>query len=121
MALTPLEWLVAAHVMGDWILQTEWQSANKAKGKFLNAALMSHCLVYALCFVPVFLLLGISAWWLTLIFWSHAVLDRRRFVVWWLRKVKRISQETIDQAPWLRALTDQMMHVLVLVLIIAFS
>ena len=116
--MTIFEMLVLAHLVGDWIIQTEYEAMNKVKGNFFNLALYKHCFMYTLCFVPVFLVAGINWWWLLLVFWSHMFLDRRWPVIWWIEKVKRTSPETINNLFWLVIAVDQIMHILILVVIV---
>lgn len=114
------EMLVLAHLVGDWILQTEHQAMHKMNGPFFNEPLCSHCLVYTLCFIPIFWLMQINWLWLLLIFWSHMFLDRRWPVIWWIKHVKRTSDETIKNLFWLVIAVDQIMHILILVPIALF-
>lgn len=114
-------YLVLAHLIGDWLLQTEYQAKEKAHGRFLNAALLSHCFVYTLIFIPLFSWYDIGAVWLILIFISHVILDRRSFVGWWMRNVKRTSEATDKELPWLKIMVDQIFHLLILVPIALFG
>lgn len=106
--------LFLSHMIGDWLLQTEHQAMNKAKGRFFNGALFFHCFGYTLSFVPAFWLGQIDWWWLALIFSSHMFLDRRWPVIWWIRLVKRTSEETIKNLFWLVIAVDQVIHILIL-------
>ena len=45
-------YLIAAHLTGDWLLQGKWMASEKYRSE---AALYSHVMVYALCFVPILL------------------------------------------------------------------
>jgi len=107
-------YLFLSHLIGDWLIQTEFQALNKAKGRFFNRALTTHCLGYTLCFVPAFALAHIAWPWLALIFWSHLFLDRRWPVIWWIRVMKRTSEETIKNLFWLVIAVDQVFHILIL-------
>ena len=119
--MSPFMALMLAHLVGDWMIQTEYQALNKAKGHWCNDALCAHCIGYTLCFVPVFLLYSLNWWWLALIFGSHMFLDRRWPVIWWIRVVKRTSDETISKLFWLVVAVDQIMHLLILVPIALFN
>ncbi len=118
--MTPFEILFVAHIVGDWLFQTEYQAMNKAKRGFFNWALVSHCLVYTLCFLPALWITGSSWWWLGYIFWTHMLFDRRWPVVGIIRVLKRTSQETIDKNFWLVVVVDQVIHVLTLIPIVCF-
>lgn len=115
------EMLVLAHFIADWLLQSEYQATEKFNGKFFNSALITHCMVYTLCFVPVFWIAHLNWLWLLPIFWSHMFLDRRWPVKWWIRNVMRTSDETIEKLFWLVIVVDQVMHVLILALIVILS
>jgi hypothetical protein len=117
---TSFIFLFLSHMIGDWLIQTEHQAMNKAKGRFFNGALFSHCLCYTLCFVPAFWLAHINMVWLLLVFWSHMFLDRRWPVIWWIKTMKRTSEETIKNLFWLVIAVDQVMHILIVALIAYF-
>jgi hypothetical protein len=119
--MTPFEYLVMTHLISDWLAQTEYQAINKAKGSFLNLAIITHCLIYTLFFLPVFYLLGISWWWLIILFFSHWVLDRRWPEYWFLEKVKGMSRESIVGNHWLVIAVDQIFHLLVLVAVVIWG
>ena len=118
--MTLMEMLIVAHLIGDWLLQTESEALQKFNGKFLNSPLISHCTKYTLAFIPAFYYFGISWYWLILIFWSHMFLDRRWPVKWWIHNVMGNSYESIDKLFWLVVVVDQVMHILVLALIAFF-
>ncbi|MEK7188160.1 MAG: DUF3307 domain-containing protein [Patescibacteria group bacterium] len=114
MALTVFEALVLAHLIGDWLFQTEYEAMNKAKGKFLNGAIIKHCFTYTLAFVPVFAWFGIPLWGLAVIYATHHFLDRRWPIIWFIRTCKFTDQKTIDALFWLVIAVDQVVHVLIL-------
>lgn len=113
--------LIVAHLIGDWLMQTEYEAMRKAKDPFFNWGLWKHCLVYTLWFVPVFLWVGVSCLWLLPLLASHLFLDRRWPIVWWLRHVKRTSRESIEKNFWLVVAVDQVAHAMVLVLLVFVS
>ncbi len=106
--------LLIAHLIGDWLIQTEHQALNKDKGGYFNLALMSHCAWYTLIFVPVFWIFGVSFFWLILIFTSHQLLDKRKVVMAFCRVVKQTSEQTLKNLFWLVVVVDQVLHFLVL-------
>mgnify|MGYP001583553699 CR=1 FL=1 len=107
--------LVLTHLVADWLFQTEYEAMNKAKGRFFNAAIIKHSLIYTLAFVPALVYLGAPMWWLIALFSSHMFLDRRWPVIWWIKTVKRTSEETINKLFWMVIVIDQIFHILVLV------
>ena len=115
--MTLFELLLIAHLMGDFLIQTEYQALHKAEGNFLNVALIAHCLTYTICFFPVFMLYKISALWFFFIFWSHMFYDRRWPIVLWRRYINRCSQKGIENTFWLTVVVDQIFELLVLAVI----
>ncbi len=115
--MTPFIWLLVAHLLGDWIFQTDYQALNKARGG-LNRALITHCLTYTLTFMPVFWLSGISLGWLAFIFVAHVFIDRRAPVIWFLKRVKGMSDEALKKAFFMVIMTDQVIHVVTLVVVV---
>lgn len=108
------------HLTGDWMFQTSEQAANKAKGNFINWAILNHSLVYTLTFVPVFLIFGISFYWLAIIFVSHVILDKRSITRWWVRKIKTMDPNLKGCFFSFDAMTiviDQVIHILILAVI----
>lgn len=72
--LTPTE----AHVLGDYVVQSEWMAMTKAKQSGPAAA---HAITYAACFLP------ITRNWraLAVIGGTHFIIDRTRpigYVMW---------------------------------------
>jgi hypothetical protein len=114
--MTLFESLVIGHLLGDWLLQTEWQAQNKATrwGAMLVHVAIYHAVIlvilvarYGAGAMPVYLAVGGLAI-------SHAFLDRK-WPVAWLMRALRIS---VDRAPD-RALTlivDQSLHLLLIAL-----
>lgn len=85
--LTPatslLVWAMVAHVIGDWLLQTEWMAVNKCSLR--HPAGYVHAGVYAVCMLAVFtwpfaLAIGVI----------HLLVDTRTPVQWWLHGIKRV-------------------------------
>jgi hypothetical protein len=101
-----------AHLLGDWLLQTEWQVLNKAR----NArALGAHVAVYH-AVVLVVLLFGYSLPLVPVIAVVvalgslHAILDRRT-AVRGLMKALRLTV-TREHDRWLAIVVDQTLHLL---------
>jgi len=89
-------YLLVAHLVGDWLIQTHWMATEKSKSL---PPLLAHIVTYhififaALCLAGVPLVtnilatLGLAA--------THAFLDNRRFEIWWLRKIKKFKEKEI--------------------------
>jgi hypothetical protein len=112
-----------AHVVGDYVLQSDWMAAEKTKR---SVATLVHVALYTLCFLP----LTQSPAALAFIAASHFVIDRwriARHVSWaknfiaprsgWPRSWAECSATGYDpskppfMAVWLMIIVDQAMHV----------
>jgi len=112
-----------AHVVGDYLLQTDWQARNKHRGlggdRTAFRALGTHVVTYTLAFVPAAIWIGseIGAGWavgaLALVALPHLVVDDGRVVGLYLLRVK--GAEAAD--PGLAASVDQAFHALSLCLV----
>ncbi len=113
---------LVAHMVGDYLFQTDWQARNKRgglSGGVALRALLTHVTTYTLAFVPALIWIGDvlePAWALlaaALIFLPHFVLDDGRIVRAHLMHVKRVETFEIGLA----ASVDQSYHVLSLFLV----
>lgn len=111
---------VVCHLTGDYLLQTDWQAANKIGGlgsdPLARRALLAHIAVYTLAFVPAFIWLADDLRTSVLLVVAgvalpHLVQDDGRLLDLYLRRVKRCDPETM---PGVRAAVDQAFHILVL-------
>lgn len=75
-------YLLGAHFLGDFLLQTDWMAVNKSKNP---RALGLHCLVYSLCFIPC----GLTFFGLTFLthFVTDAVTSRITSKLWFFKPV----------------------------------
>ena len=115
---------MVSHLAGDFLLQTNWQAANKrfglTAGGEASRALFNHMTTYMLAFVPALVWLtdelsiaetiGVAA----LIAVPHTIQDDFRLLAGWIRRVKRI--EPID-FPMVTMAVDQTFHVISLMLL----
>lgn len=111
--MTLFSYLLIGHLIGDYLLQTSWMAAGKAT-KW--APFLTHCFVYTSA-VSVAFLIGtgrISIWTVAIIFVSHVILDRRRFVAWWAETIMGIKD---GEPAWLIIMADQVFHIIVLSII----
>lgn len=110
---------LVCHLAGDYLLQTNWQAANKFGGLGRDPtprrALLAHIATYALGFVPALVWmadgLGASVLWLAAVALPHLVQDDGRLLDLYLRRIKRCEPNDL---PAVRAAVDQAFHVLAL-------
>ncbi len=108
------------HLIGDFLLQTDWQARTKVhglSGGVAARALGSHVLTYSLGMLPALIWLAqerslaTAAIALAAIAIPHAIQDDRRVLVAYARRVKGAEPE---QEPMLMFWLDQVCHVLTL-------
>lgn len=111
--------LLTAHLVGDFLVQTEWQAVNKTGGlgdSGSRRALLAHVLAYTASFSPALLWIGrrTNARRALIVGGAiavpHLLVDDGRLVDLWLRKVKRAPQPP----PALRVAVDQSFHAICL-------
>ncbi len=113
---------LVAHMVGDDLLQTDWQARHKRDGlsndPVARRALVTHVTTYTLAFLPALIWIGTElepAWAViagALIFVPHLLIDDGRAVRLYLVRVKRADGMNIGLA----ASVDQSFHVLCLAL-----
>lgn len=114
MSVVPL--VLAGHLLGDWIIQTDWQAANKASSW---RAMHAHCLTYhttlGVVVAPVW-----HDWRLAVLliasYATHAIIDRRWPVRWLLRTTG--SPQFANQM-WGVLAADQALHLSILLIAVA--
>jgi hypothetical protein len=113
--------VMVAHLVGDFLLQTEWQALNKHGGlgrdPVKRRALLSHVATYAIPFIPVLIWVGhhhgtgMALIGAAIVFGTHLVQDDGRLLVWYIRTVKKTSAP-FGSPLWMSI--DQSLHVAVL-------
>ena len=97
-----------AHLIGDFIIQTDWMASNKKHSSF---AALVHVLAYLLPFIFTELI-----WWqLVLIGVTHFAQDRSSFVSWWMRVWKKAPDENGGIIP---LSVDQVFHLLIIQIVV---
>lgn len=111
-----------SHLVGDFMLQTNWQATHKLGGlggdRESRRALLSHVATYTLAFVPalVWLATDIGAWAVAigaLIAVPHMVQDDGRLLDAYARDVKKVGA---GAPAGLRLAMDQTCHIVALFL-----
>jgi hypothetical protein len=114
---------MVAHVVGDYLFQTDWQARHKRGGlsgdSLARRALITHVATYTLAFVPALIWIGSEldvAWALAaavLVYVPHLLIDDGRVVALYLARVKGVADMNLSLA----ASVDQSFHVLSLFLV----
>jgi hypothetical protein len=114
---------LVCHLVGDYLLQTDWQAAHKRGGlgpnRVSRRALLAHITTYTLAFGPalIWLLGEIGAWVIgvaALIALPHMVQDDGRLLE---RYIAFIKGEPATRNAAVVAVVDQSFHIVVLFLI----
>jgi hypothetical protein len=113
---------VVCHLVGDYLLQTDWQALNKRGGlgpdPRARRALLSHIATYTLAFVPALIWLAgdIGAWTVgvaALIAAPHMVQDDGRLLRAYMLRVKHTDPRA---NPAVAGAADQAFHFVALLL-----
>ena len=113
---------VVCHLVGDYLLQTDWQASNKRGGLGSNResrrALASHILTYTLAFAPAFVWLADEIGTtlipvVALIAVPHWIQDDGRLLTLYIEKVKGVEAARNKSVA---AAADQSFHFIVLLL-----
>lgn len=110
--------LALGHLVGDYLLQTDWQARHKHGGLGLHAtvsrrALFSHVFTYTLALLAPVLIVASGlqiVWALALIAVPHLIQDDGRLLGIYMRRVKGVDSADIG----LSVAVDQVFHLLVL-------
>jgi Protein of unknown function (DUF3307) len=108
-----------SHLVGDYLLQTDWMARHKRGGltrhdAVARKALFSHVFTYTLAFAPI-IAIGASgvqiAWVIALIFVPHLIQDDGTLLAIYMRRVKNADPQA---NPLLSIVVDQTFHLLAL-------
>jgi hypothetical protein len=112
---------LVSHLVGDFLLQTDWQANNKYAGlggdPARRRALISHVVTYTLAFLPALVWIGCEteAWRALLaavvIAVPHLIQDDGRLLDAYMRRIKGPGSVA---SPGIRIAADQSFHVLFL-------
>jgi hypothetical protein len=115
--MTIFESLLLAHIVGDWIVQTEWQAVNKRHNW---RALLIHVVFYHVIVFAVLAArfgLGEPRVYIAVAFLAitHAVLDRQWPVEWLMRTLRHNVHRSNER--WLVIVVDQAVHIVLIGLV----
>lgn len=95
-------WLIFAHFIGDWALQSEWMATNKYKYWFV---MLAHCIIWTGCVCLALECLGmLSTWKICFLYVGHCVCDYWK--CWVYSKAPFCKQKT-----YIHLYADQLFHV----------
>ena len=107
-------WLVIGHLVGDWLLQSDWMAQGKKLGMLKPAGLV-HFMIYTATIMGAFWLSGVRgkppALYMALgavVFLSHWLIDSTCLVERWMQFYRQSNLEVV------RLMVDQTLHLLVL-------
>jgi hypothetical protein len=108
--------LIVSHLVGDFLVQTDWQARNKQNGlgddPVARRALLTHVLTYTLSFVPALIWIGVESSALEalgiglVVAIPHLIQDDGRLLDAYMARVKGLSQTSAG----LRVAVDQSFH-----------
>lgn len=96
---------IFAHLIGDYLIQTDWMAVNKKK-KFLARFL--HILTYTLCM----LITPFSFYQVLFVGLQHYLQDMSNFPEWFLKLKGSPNFARKPFAPWSIILCDNIFHIL---------
>lgn len=103
-----LIWGLVAHILGDWMLQTDWMATHKTN--------LRHPAGWVHSGIHFVLMLLIFPWPAALfVAVTHLLIDTRVPVRWWMKNVKRIPSGSPAML-YLDIWMDQVFHVVILVI-----
>jgi hypothetical protein len=116
--------LLLGHLVGDYLLQTEWMAQNKAKNTLEGwLAAIVHCVAYtgAVCF----LMWKFDWYWWIAVFFSHFFIDKFALGYYYLKFLKGLdtyAYKSVGEYNELRAgfnaviytITDNTMHLVLM-------
>jgi predicted membrane-bound dolichyl-phosphate-mannose-protein mannosyltransferase len=116
--MNPLAAVLAGHLIGDWVVQTDWQAENKTTSWKANQQHMLgyHLALAAFCFLamPVTLVAAvIVVSWVT-----HSIIDRRWPVV---RLMQATRSVPFSQTTFGVIATDQALHLSIICLLVGWA
>ena len=101
------------HLIGDYVLQTDWMAVNKKKWNLEGwIACLIHCLIWSLCITIAINKFSVSLF--ILIFFSHLIIDKTNIIKFCLNKFKIMPNPTL----WKVIIVDNAIHLLILLLIL---
>ncbi len=100
---------LVGHLVGDYLLQNDWQANNKKRSSFVCAI---HCSLWtASVMLFAWVWNPIAMVWL---FTTHFAIDRTNFIRWWMTSVSGQKGFAEKLSPWSLIVVDNVFHVVTL-------
>ncbi len=99
-----MHWIFA-HLIGDYIFQTDWMAANKKRSSMA-------CTIHVITYILPFIFCNISWIAFYLIAVEHWIQDRTNVVVIFMRLKGSAKFTEPPMAPWSIIVTDNILHIL---------
>lgn len=99
-----MHWIYA-HLIGDYLLQTDWMAKNKKFNSY-------NCFVHVLTYLIPFLFCELQVWQIIAIGIQHFIQDRTNFIIYFMKLKGSKEFATGIWAPWSIIVTDNIIHIL---------
>lgn len=108
--MSNFDYLLIAHLLGDFVFQTKWMADNKANNWL---PLLFHSFIYTaiIWIISYFAFGGLSLTGCILIFGGHLILDRRTIINLWSSKIMGLEDEATN---WITIVIDQTFHLILI-------
>lgn len=93
-----------AHLIGDFVIQTEWMASNKKSSSFV-------AFIHVLAYLAPYVFTGMLWWQVALIGVTHFAQDRSTFVDWWMKNWKKVPE---GRGGILALMVDQVFHLVII-------
>lgn len=118
--MTTFNWLLVAHLVGDWLLQNDWMARHKQDGLF-NRAIAVHCMMYTGTTLASLWLAAFNTsiqppyfLFSTFILLSHWIIDATGMARHWSHFFRQ------SDTHFVQIMVDQTMHIVILACLAAF-
>ena len=107
-----MHWIYA-HLIGDYLLQTDWMAAHKKQKSWI-------CGVHVIAYMIPFLWCGLSIWQFMAVAFQHFFQDHTQFISWLMvvKGSRYFGQPPM--APWSVVVTDNIVHILWIAFVVEY-
>ena len=99
---------LVGHLVGDYLLQNDWQALNKKKSTAICAI---HCALWS---TSVLLFAWWPLWTWPVLFATHFAQDRTNVIAWWMDTAGQKGFRTGVLGPWSMVVVDNVWHIVTL-------